>query len=78
MIEIKRGESTIEYGPGIGIYIDGEDVARAIVAYLVAHGIHVSGPCSVKVGGQLCGFGEVYVDPSGFVIFKGQKISGRG
>ena len=50
----------------------------AIDAFLVAHGIYVSGPRTVSVNDELCESGRVYVDPSGFVIADGEKHSGRG
>lgn len=77
-MEIKHGNGTTEYGPGVLIELTGDEVAIAIDAYLVAHGIHVSGPRTVRVNGELCEDGRIYVDPSGFVIAGGEKISGRG
>jgi len=77
-MKVKYGKGESEYGPGVEIKLSGEDVAIAINAYLVAHNIHVSGPRTITVNGGLCGKGEVYVDPSGFVIHKGNKLSGRG
>lgn len=73
----------IQHGPsnfwrGVSINLTGDDVATAIDAYLVAHGVHVSGPRTVTVDGKLVNEAEVYVDPSGFVIADGEKISGRG
>jgi hypothetical protein len=45
----------------------------------VCHGAHVSGPRTITVNGELCEVGNIYVDPSGFVITpKGKKVSGRG
>lgn len=76
--EIKYGRGRTEYGPGIEIVLTGEMVALAIHSYLVAHGIHISGPSTVTVNDDLCEYGEVYVDPSGFVVTNGQKFSGRG
>jgi hypothetical protein len=75
---VKHGNGTTEYGPGVDIELTGAEVATAIDAYLVAHGIHVSGPRTVTVNGELCESGRVYVDPSGFVIADGKKVSGRG
>lgn len=60
---------------GTHIYLTGDDVAIAIHAYLVAHGVHVEGPRTVLVNDALCDEGEVYVDPEGFVIFNGEKVS---
>jgi hypothetical protein len=69
----KLGNGRTEFGPGVNIELTGDEVATAIDAFLVAHGVHVSGPRTVRVNGELCTSGHVYVDPSGFV-----KISGRG
>lgn len=75
---VKHGEGRTEYGPGVSIELTGDEVATAIGAWLVAHGVHVSGPRTVTVNGELCSAGRVYVDPSGFVVADGLKISGRG
>lgn len=77
-MRVKYGKGRTEYGPGVDIFLDGDEVATAIDAYLVAHGIHVSGARTVTVNGDLCEKGRVYVDPSGFVIHDGKKLSGRG
>ena len=66
------------HGPGVMIELTGDEVAQAIYTYLVAHDIIVSGPRTVTVNQELCEFGNVYVDPSGFVIHCGDKLSGRG
>lgn len=76
-MKVKRGEGRTEYGPGVSIELTGNEVATAIHAYLVARRVHVDGPRTVTVNGELCEAGKVYVDPSGFVIHKGKKISGR-
>lgn len=75
---VKHGEGSTEYGPGVSIELTGDEVATAINAWLVAHGIHASGPRTVTVNGVLCEAGRVYVDPSGFVVADGKKTSGRG
>jgi hypothetical protein len=75
---IRHGKGTTEFGPGVSIILTGDEVATAIDAYLVAHDVHVEGPRTVTVNGDLCDRGHVYVDPSGFVIRDGEKISGRG
>jgi hypothetical protein len=77
-MKVKKGKGTTEFGPGVSITLSGSEVATAIDAWLVAKGIHVSGPRTISVNGELCEQGHVYVDPSGFVIKKGKKISGRG
>lgn len=75
---VKHGEGRSEYGPGVSIELAGDEVATAIDAWLVAHCVHVSGPRTITVNGKLCETGRVYVDPSGFVIAEGEKLSGRG
>lgn len=75
---VKHGEGRTQYGPGVAIELTGDEVATAIDAWLVAHGVHVSGPRTVTVNGGLCRFGQVYVDPSGFAIAGGEKVDGRG
>ena len=77
-MDVKYGNGKTKYGPGVSITLTGDEVATAIDAYLVAHGIHVSGPRTIQVNGELCREGSVYVDPSGFVIADGEKYSGRG
>ena len=49
------------------VKLTGEEVATAILSYLVAHGVHISGPRTVTVNGELCESGMVYVDPVGHV-----------
>lgn len=81
---VKHGDGRTQFGPGVNIELTGDEVATAIDAWLVAHGVHVSGPRTVTVNGGLCQSGLarisclVYVDPSGFVIYDGVKFLGRG
>jgi len=77
-MKVKHGKGTTKYGPGVQIDLSGNEVATAIDAYLVAKGVVVRGPRTIRVNGELCETGEIYVDPSGFVIRKGKKIDGRG
>lgn len=77
-MKVKFGEGTTQYGPGVVVKLSGAEVAIAINTYLVAHGVHVSGPRTVTVNNELCKSGRVCVDPSGFVISGGKKFSGRG
>ncbi len=53
-------------------------MAIAIDAWLVSQRIHVDGARTITVNGELCKCGRVYVDPSGFVIEDGERLSGRG
>ena len=62
---------------GVDIELTGNEVATAIDAYLVAHGVIVRGPRTIRVNGELCERGSVYVDPSGKVIDNGTEYSGR-
>jgi uncharacterized protein YlxW (UPF0749 family) len=73
----KYGNGCTKYGPGVSLELTGDEVATAIDAWLVAHDVHVSGARTVTVNGRLCEAGTVYVDPSGFVIVDGKKLSGR-
>ena len=77
-MQVKYGKGTTQFGPGVSIELSGDEVATAIDAWLVAHGVHVQGPRTVTINGDLCTDGHVYVDPSGFVIADGSKFSGRG
>jgi len=77
-MEVKYGDGPTEFGPGVSIELTGAEVAIAIDAWLVAHGVYVSGPCTVTVNGARCDSGHVYVDPSGFVVAAGKRFSGRG
>lgn len=78
-MRIGYGSVPTEYGPGVNIKLTGDEVARAIDAWLVARGVHVDGPRTVTVNGKLCKAGRIYVDPGGFVITpRGRKVSGRG
>ena len=78
-MEIKLGEGKTEFGPGVSIDLTGDEVALAIDAYLVSHGVHVDGARTIRVNGGLCEKGSIYVDPSGFVISPtGDKLPGRG
>ncbi len=77
-MKVNFGKGKTQYGPGVQIHLSGEDVAIAISAYLVAHGIYVDGARTINVNGQLCKKGEVYVDPSGRVVADGIGYNGRG
>ena len=74
----RYGNGPTMAGPGVEIELSGDEVATAIAAYLVAHGIHVNGPRTIRVNGELCESGSVYVDPSGFVVDNGTMFWGTG
>lgn len=77
-MEIKYGEGKTQYGPGVSIELTGNEVATAIDAWLVAHGVHVSGPRTISLNDTICRDvnANIYVDPSGFVIADGEKFDG--
>jgi hypothetical protein len=77
-MNIQFGKGKTEYGTGVQIDLTGDEVATAIDAYLVAHGIIVDGARTIRVNGELCQAGQIYVDPSGRVIANGEAWSGRG
>ena len=77
-MKINYGKGTTQYGPGVEINLTGEEVAIAINAYLAAHNIYIVGPRTIRVNGELCETGMIYVDPSGYVTAKGKSFSGRG
>lgn len=77
-MKVRYGPGKTEYGPGVEINLTGDEVAIAIDAYLVARRTYISGPRTIRVNGELCEAGRVYVDPSGFVVRKGKKFGGRG
>ena len=53
-MKIKYGDGTTKYGPGVEVLLTGAEVAIAIDAFLVAHGVHISGPRTVTVNNELC------------------------
>ena len=77
-MKVRYGDGKTEYGPGVMIELTGDEVARAIDAYLVARNVNILGSRTITVNGELCSFGNVYVDPSGEVVKKGKLLSGRG
>lgn len=78
MPKVKRGDGRTEFGPGVEVLLTGDEVAIAIDAFLVAHGIHVRGPRTIHVNGELCETGSVYVDPSGSVTAARMRYLGTG
>jgi len=53
-MDIKYGEGTSEFGPGVSIELTGDEVATAIDVWLVAHRVYVSGPRAITVNGRRC------------------------
>lgn len=76
-MNVQFGKGKTEYGTGVQIDLTGDEVATAIDAYLVAHGIYVDGARTIRVNGELCQYGQIYVDPSGKVVANGIGYSGR-
>jgi hypothetical protein len=77
-MKIRYGNGSAKHGPGVSIELTGDEVATAIVAWLVAHDCHATGPRTITVNGELCKTGRIYVDPCGFVVRNGERFSGRG
>lgn len=75
-MNIRYGDGETEHGRGVLINLSGAEIATAIDAYLAAHRIYVSGPRTIQVNGDLCKYGNVYVDPVGFVIAEGDRYEG--
>ena len=77
-MEISYGSGRTEFGPGVDIELTGDEVATAIDAYLVAMGVCVAGPRTIRVNNALLSVANIYVDPSGFVISGGARTAGDG
>lgn len=78
-MNVKLGKGKTIYGTGVDVELSGDEVAQAIMTYLMAHGVTVSGARTVFVNGNLCKNGKVYVDPSGFVMgIDGKRYEGCG
>lgn len=77
-MKIEHGSGTTEYGPGVDIHLTGNEVAIAILAFLVARNVNIAGSRTVTVNGELCQKGKIHVDPSGYVAEGALGWSGRG
>lgn len=77
-MKVKHGKGKTEYGPGVVVTLKPNEVAMAIYTYLTAHDIHIQGPATMSMRGELFGKCRIYVDPSGSVIANGEGYSGRG
>jgi len=76
-MKIKYGKGKTKFGTGVNIKLSGSEVAMAIHTYLTAHNVHISGASTIRVNGELCEKGSIYVDPSAFVIVNGKKWEGN-
>ncbi len=77
-MKVSYGNGKTKFGPGILIELDGDEVATAISNYLKANSVDVTGPRTITVNGDMCEEGQVYVDPSGQVVYDGNIFSGHG
>ncbi len=77
-MRIYYGDGISRYGTGVQIDLTGDEVATAIDAFLVAHGVTVIGARTIKVNGKLCESGGVYVDPCGSVNTDDHHWAGSG
>jgi hypothetical protein len=77
-MEVTFGKGKTEYGPGVQINLTGDEVATAIYAYLMAHNVVIVGAATIRVNGELCEKGGIYIDPFGRVIANGDGWNGRG
>ncbi|NTF18214.1 hypothetical protein G6L37_07325 [Agrobacterium rubi] len=77
-MKVSYGSGETEFGPGVCIALTGDEVATAIDAWLVARGVQVGGSRTITVNGKSCEAGEVFVEPSGYVVADGLRLSGRG
>lgn len=77
-MNIKFGNGQTEFGPGVEINLTGDEIAQAVSDYVKSKGVDVNGPRTIKVNGDLCKEGSVYVDPSGYVVYYENRWSGRG
>lgn len=58
------------------IALSDTEVALALDAYVVAHGLHVMGPRTLLVNGKIIERGQVIVDPTGAVNTPTERIEG--
>ena len=74
-MNITKGEGQTIYGPGVSIELTGEELAQAIGLLLYAKEVQIFGPRTIRVNGELCESASVYVDPSGYVIKEGDRVT---
>lgn len=77
-MKLDYGKGKTEFGPGVLIQLTGNELCRAIDAFIKDKGLEVKGPRTVRIAGHAATGASVYVDPAGLVIHKGKKYSGRG
>ena len=78
-MEISYGNGKTEFGPGVSIKLDGDELTKAINAWLAWEGVYIDGPRTISINdGQKCEDAEIYVDPSGVVQSDGERFFGRG
>jgi hypothetical protein len=79
-MNIRFGDGTTQYGPGVLITLSGKELAVAVMTYLTSQQVYHEGPITICVDDELCRDIEatVYVDPSGKVVADGVGWSGRG
>lgn len=56
-MEIKYGEGTSEYGPGVDIVLSGDELAKAIFDYIKSQGAIIEGSMTARAnggGGGVC------------------------
>ena len=75
-MKIDYGVGKTQYGPGVSIELTGDEVAMAIDQYLTNMKVIVKGPRTIRVNNEPCMKGQIYVDPSGSVIYGTQHFSG--
>lgn len=69
---VQFGKGKTAFGPGIDIILSGDEVAIAIDNYLKLYKIDINGPRTIRINGELCEKGEIYIDPSGEVTLQGR------
>ena len=77
-MKVNYGNGKTKYGPGVEIKLTGEEVAKAIYLYLFSQDVKITGPATINVNDDLCRHGKIYMDPSGSVMNKRVRLSGRG
>ena len=76
-MKVKKGKGTSEFGTGIKIELTGDELAHAIDMFLYYKKVYVDGARTIRVNGERCDSASIYVDPSGSLMKKGVRISGR-